>query len=286
MHSLAELISEAQSAATGANVRSPEEEVGRVLSICNSCRYCEGYCAVFPAMTRRLEFGRADVHYLANLCHNCGACLHACQYAPPHEFAVNVPRAMAMVRGRTYQDYAWPTRIGRTLSPERSRTLRSPSRWDSPFSSSWASRDNGALFHEPLAGNFYAVLPHSLLVWMFGSVFLFAVLALGIGVTRFWRDVAPGATPRERARMPQSRRWQASSSYATWTGDMEPDATRPMMRSRLPADASIIFRSTVSCSALRPRAWRRCITMSLAFPHRILSLASPSCLVRSGGLAC
>ena len=28
---------------------------------------------------------------LANLCHNCGACLHACQYAPPHEFAVNVP---------------------------------------------------------------------------------------------------------------------------------------------------------------------------------------------------
>ena len=57
------------------------------MQICNACRYCEGFCAVFPAMTRRLEFGRADVHYLANLCHNCGACLHACQYAPPHEFA-------------------------------------------------------------------------------------------------------------------------------------------------------------------------------------------------------
>ena len=24
-----------------------------------------------------------------------GACLHACQYAPPHEFAVNLPRALA-----------------------------------------------------------------------------------------------------------------------------------------------------------------------------------------------
>jgi citrate/tricarballylate utilization protein len=49
---------------------------------------------------------------MANLCHNCGACLHACQYAPPHEFAVNVPQAMAQVRGQTYADYAWPPALG------------------------------------------------------------------------------------------------------------------------------------------------------------------------------
>src|SRR5690348_5945181 len=89
-----------------------EAEVGRVLEICNACRYCEGFCAVFPAMTRRLEFGKADIHFIANLCHNCGACLHACQYAPPHEFAVNVPQAMAQVRGQTYADYAWPPALG------------------------------------------------------------------------------------------------------------------------------------------------------------------------------
>lgn len=193
MHSLAELISEAQSAATGANVRSPEEEVGRVLSICNSCRYCEGYCAVFPAMTRRLEFGRTDVHYLANLCHNCGACLHACQYAPPHEFAVNVPRAMAVVRGRTYQDYAWPRALG-VLYRRNGLVLSLAVALGLAFFLVLGIVRNGALFHEPLAGNFYAVFPHSLLVWMFGSAFLFAVLALGIGITRFWRDVAPGAT--------------------------------------------------------------------------------------------
>ena len=81
---------------------SAEAEVDRQLQICNACRYCESYCAVFPAMTRRLEFPAADVHYLANLCHGCGACLHACQYAPPHEFAVNVPQAMAKVRVETY----------------------------------------------------------------------------------------------------------------------------------------------------------------------------------------
>src|SRR6476660_8356319 len=90
----------------------PEAEVARQMQICNACRYCEGFCAVFPAMTRRLEFGKADVNYLANLCHNCGACYHACQYAPPHEFAVNVPAAMAKVRVETYAEYAWPSFMG------------------------------------------------------------------------------------------------------------------------------------------------------------------------------
>lgn len=89
-----------------------EAEVGRVLQICNACRYCEGFCGVFQAMTRRLEFGKADINYLANLCHNCGACLYACQYAPPHEFAVNVPEAMAKVRLETYTEYAWPRALG------------------------------------------------------------------------------------------------------------------------------------------------------------------------------
>ncbi|HXN15286.1 MAG TPA: hypothetical protein VN878_02845, partial [Usitatibacter sp.] len=79
-----------------------------MLSICNACRYCEGYCAVFPALERRLEFSANDVHYLANLCHNCGACLYACQYAPPHEFQLNFPRALAQVRAQTYRQYAWP----------------------------------------------------------------------------------------------------------------------------------------------------------------------------------
>ena len=41
-------------------------EVDRVLQICNACRYCEGFCAVFPAMTRRIEFSLPDIHYLSN----------------------------------------------------------------------------------------------------------------------------------------------------------------------------------------------------------------------------
>lgn len=90
-----------------------EQEVQRALQICNACRYCESFCAVFAAMTKRLEFNQADIHYLANLCHNCGACLHACQYAPPQEFGVNIPKAMAQVRLETYQEFATPQPLGR-----------------------------------------------------------------------------------------------------------------------------------------------------------------------------
>src|SRR5579859_5222960 len=78
------------------------------LEVCNACRYCEGYCAVFPALERRRRFTPGDVVYLANLCHDCRACFYACMYAPPHEFGVNIPKALAEVRERTYAAYALP----------------------------------------------------------------------------------------------------------------------------------------------------------------------------------
>ena len=95
----------------------------RLMVICNACRYCEGYCAVFPAMERRLTFNEADINYLANLCHNCAECYYACQYAPPHEFAVNVPKVFAAdpgyartknMHGRVSCMWArgWPSSIG------------------------------------------------------------------------------------------------------------------------------------------------------------------------------
>ena len=53
-----------------------------VMTVCNACRYCEQYCPVFPAMEERRTFAKVDLAFLANLCHNCGECLYACQYAP------------------------------------------------------------------------------------------------------------------------------------------------------------------------------------------------------------
>lgn len=171
---------------------SHEAEAARQLQICNACRYCEGFCAVFPAMTRRLEFPQADLHYLANLCHNCGACLHACQYAPPHAFAVAVPQALARVRGDTYSRYAWPSAMGGLYRRSGLATAVATAAALVLFLM-LARAGTGSLWHAPLAGNFYAVFPHGTLVAMFGSVFAFAMLALAVGVVRFWREVSPGA---------------------------------------------------------------------------------------------
>ena len=166
-------------------------EVARQMQICNACRYCEGFCAVFPAMTRRLEFGAADVAYLANLCHNCGACYHACQYAPPHEFAVNVPRAMARVRLDSYAQFAWPAPLGAAYRAN-GLVLSLALAAGLALFLALALAATGDLVHAPLAGNFYAVFPHNLLAALFGAVFGWAVLALGMGVRRFWRELAPG----------------------------------------------------------------------------------------------
>src|SRR5262245_51897207 len=84
----------------------PIDEAARLMTVCNSCRYCEGLCAVFPAMEMRRLFPRGDLNYLANLCHGCGACYVDCQFSPPHEFNVNVPRVLAEVRTDSYAAYA------------------------------------------------------------------------------------------------------------------------------------------------------------------------------------
>jgi len=169
-----------------------QSEVARVMQICNACRYCEGFCAVFPAMMRRLEFNKADVDYLSNLCHNCGACLHACQYAPPHEFGVNVPQAMAKVRVQTYGDYAWPAGFGK-LYKRSGLTLCVALAAGLALFLVMLKAVQGELFHGPGGGSFYAVFPHNTLALMFGVVFVLAVVALGKGVARFWREVSPGA---------------------------------------------------------------------------------------------
>ena len=189
------LAREAGALATGASAPAlgvNEAEVARQMHICNACRYCEGFCAVFPAMTRRLEFGKADVNYLANLCHNCGACLHACQYASPHEFAVNVPQAMAKVRAGTYREYAWPPALG-GLYKRNGLTVALALAGGLAMFLLLAIAMNGNSWHAPLGGNFYQVFPHDLMVSMFAPIFLFAVLALTLGVRRFWQDVSPGA---------------------------------------------------------------------------------------------
>ena len=188
MQELKSLIKEAGDLAMGA----PEAEADRMLQICNACRYCEGFCAVFPAMTRRIEFTPSVVNYLANLCHNCGACLHACQYAAPHEFGVNIPRVMAQVRKETYITYAWPKSFG-ALYKSNGISVSMAVSLSIIFFLLLSALLNGSLFSGPLNGNFYAIFSHNTLVVMFGAVFGFSLIAISVGIIDFWRGISAGA---------------------------------------------------------------------------------------------
>jgi len=172
-------------------------EADRLMTICNSCRYCEGLCAVFPAMEMRRAFTDGDLNYLANLCHACGACYVDCQFSPPHEFDVRVPAVLARVRHESYADYAWP----RALAPLFRRnglavaliTVLSIAAFILGFAafnapSTWLESRHGP-------GSFYALMPHNTMALMFGAAFLWALIAFINGARAFWRDIGePGST--------------------------------------------------------------------------------------------
>lgn len=164
-------------------------EAERLMRICNACRYCEGLCAVFPAMEMRRIFGTADLNYLANLCHQCGACYTDCQYAPPHEFAVNIPAALARVRHDSYDDYAWPRPFGALFERNGLAVAVVTALSVAAFVAGvvwW--RDPSVLFGR-LSGDFYRIMPHASMAWLFGLVALYAVLAMTLSVRQFWRDI-------------------------------------------------------------------------------------------------
>ena len=143
----------------------------RVMRICNACRYCEGFCAVFPAIERRLVFAEADLVYLANLCHNCGECYHACPYTPPHEYAINVPQTLAQIRQQSYRRYAWPAGIFGKGAWLAAAVL--------------VAGLIGALLVPSAATDFYAVIPHEVMAIGFSAVALAVVAALATGLSRF-----------------------------------------------------------------------------------------------------
>jgi citrate/tricarballylate utilization protein len=91
-------------------------EAERQLVICNACRYCEGYCAVFPALELRRSLAEGDIAHLADLCHDCRDCYTACMYAPPHEFAVDLPAILSAVRRDNYDRYLPRLPGGRTVT--------------------------------------------------------------------------------------------------------------------------------------------------------------------------
>ncbi len=172
------------------------EEGRHAARICNACRYCEGLCPVFPAIERRLDFGERDLRYLANLCHDCGECLDACQYAPPHPFGVDLPRTLAALRRASYRTYAWPAAPGGLFERSGLALLLGAAVAPLLFALALGLMTGGNVFlapHSDEQGAFYQVLPHTAMVAVFGALAAFAAAALLVGLRRCWRDLGSGA---------------------------------------------------------------------------------------------
>ena len=161
-------------------LQSTLEEARRQVHICNACRYCEGYCDVFPAITQKKRFLDSDLTHLAHLCHNCRGCYYACQYTDPHEFDVNIPQIFAKTRRYSWETFAYPQIFAR-----------------------WWQRSSVALavaltlcitflmlLIVTLQGSgqgFYAHLSHQAMIALFIPASILPLFSLGVSLTRYWR---------------------------------------------------------------------------------------------------
>ncbi|GLV14462.1 tricarballylate utilization protein B [Alicyclobacillus hesperidum] len=162
------------------------EEGKRQMRVCNACRYCEGFCAVWRAIEWRRDYRDADLAYFANLCHDCKECVFACPFAPPHEFGINPPRLFAALRQASNRKYVWPGPFARVFQ--------------GGWGFMWAVIGACILFSVislvtqgrvfgAEGGLFYTVLSEAVLEAVFGALALWLVCGWGLGAWRFWRDI-------------------------------------------------------------------------------------------------
>ncbi len=156
------------------------EEAERQARICNACRYCEGYCDVFPQLQSAPTLDEVELVRLANICHNCRGCYYACQYTAPHEFDLNFPKALAQLRNQSWQEFSYPRGLA-----------------------GWIQNAGFApmavmifvitllflgVFHAPApVSQFYDVMSHAIMVAIFLPLFLLPIFMLVYGLYRYWR---------------------------------------------------------------------------------------------------
>lgn len=161
-------------------------EARRQVEICNACRYCEGFCSVFPAMTRQKAFADGDISHLANLCHNCRGCYYSCQYTEPHEFALNLPAILAEVRQDDWERLAWPR-------PLAKRFHQSGVAMAAALTVAFAVVFALMQMLRPEDGEgFYAYLSHGAMVAIFAPAFVLPLASVAVSLRTYWREIGGG----------------------------------------------------------------------------------------------
>jgi citrate/tricarballylate utilization protein len=167
------------------------DEAQRQFTICNACRYCEDYCAAFPAMEERRMFTEADFAYLSTVCHDCRACYQACMYTEPHEFAINIPRLMSEGRIATYERYARPRWLAQVFEKAHLTLAVALACATVVVMVLYLLTTSAESFFVANSGpgSFYAVFPHAAMLALGLLLAGWAILVCGVGVNAYWRDI-------------------------------------------------------------------------------------------------
>ncbi len=161
------------------------QEAKRQADICNACRYCEGYCDVFPALQTAPQLDAAKLTELANICHNCRGCYYACQYTAPHEFDLNFPKALAELRNQSWQEFSWPQPLAKKVQQGGfGVVVLLVALFFVLFAILQMPAANG--------GNFYDHIPHGLMIAIFIPAFSLPLIALFIGLRSYWKFLGGG----------------------------------------------------------------------------------------------
>jgi citrate/tricarballylate utilization protein len=179
---------------------------------------------VFPALERLSSLTSGDVTHLADLCHDCRDCYTACMYAPPHEFAVNVPAALSAVRLHTYDEYL-------PRLPWAGASARRASRRAAMLAAGVAAVAVLALLgvlagggSGAVAGSPYRVIAYPALLAAVGLPALGGIAVMAASAARYWRATggpgraSPGAllsAVRQAASLHNLRGGGADCAYPT-----------------------------------------------------------------------
>jgi citrate/tricarballylate utilization protein len=141
-------------------------------------------------MELRRTFKDSDILYLSNLCFDCRACYYACQFAPPHQFAVNIPEIFSQIRTETYQDYSWPRLLARMVkSNAKASVIITAACVVAVFVLVLLAQGPTVLFGTHIGeGSFFRVVPFLAMVLPAAAISLFVLGVFVSGALGFWRD--------------------------------------------------------------------------------------------------
>jgi len=233
------------------------QEADRQLTICNACRYCEGFCAVFPALERRTLLGTGDIVQLANLCHDCRACFDACMYTAPHVFDVNPPAVLSAARLRSYDRYVWPRRVPRLFRGWLGVTAGMVIAAAITVLAACLASGPGALVRGPASAfSPYDVIPYGPLLALAVLPAIYGMLIFYLAGRSYWHDIGgrPAGSPRLRpfaaavghALTLRNQRGGGADCY--YPEDTEPSPTRRRLHIATVVGFGLCFLSTLSAA--------------------------------------